>query len=71
MSAAMEGSMSDQQKTTRSGVKTVELRSVRMAKNLASKKNNPASERAAFAKTLVEESIFRSSALFQHRAKAS
>ncbi|UES46519.1 hypothetical protein GFK90_23555 [Roseibium aggregatum] len=66
--------MSDQaKKYSRSGVKTVEIKTVRIARDLASTKNNPPSERAEFARKFVEESISRSSALFPQKphAKAS
>lgn len=60
--------MSDQQKRhSRSGVKTVEFQTVKLARNLASKRNSPPAERAEFAKKFVEESISRSSALFPRR----
>lgn len=45
-------------------VKTVEIQTVKIGRSLASKQGNPASERAAFARKFVEESLSRSSALF-------
>jgi hypothetical protein len=48
-------------------VKTVEFQTVKIGRSLASKKGNPPSERAEFARKFVEESISRSAALFPKR----
>ncbi len=63
--------MSDQpKKHSRSGVRTVEIRTVKIARDLASTKNSPPSDRAEFARKFVEEAASRSSALFPQRPRA-
>lgn len=44
-------------------VKTVEIQTVKVARNLASKTGNPASEKADFARKFVEETRSRSRGL--------
>lgn len=58
------------QKSSRSGVKTVEIQTVKIARSLANNRNSPSSAQAEFAKKLVEESFSRSAALFSKPAKA-
>lgn len=57
--------MAEQERwVTETSVKTVEIKTVKLGRKLASTKGSPENERAEFARKFVEESIARSKQLF-------